>query len=180
MKAFFSDDLPTRYAVLRQATEFDISFIGGVEDAIGAHAGPPWSVEQHRAVAQAEDGIHLIASLDNEAIGFVLLTGKSEPSGDIELRRMLIKNPAQNVYQTVVLAVLDLCFSDWFANRVWIDCTKCDAHLLLALRRAGFARDGGSNASGHAAEEVHSLSMFASAYVRRWHASRALRRIFGQ
>jgi hypothetical protein len=178
MKAFFSEDLPTRYAVLRQATEFDVLFIGGVEEAIGAYAGHPWSIEQHRAVAHAEDGIHLIATLDNEAIGFVLLTGKSEPSGDIEIRRLLVEGRAQNVYQMALLAVMDLCFSDWFANRLWVDRTNCDANLLPALHIAGFARDGASAASGDAANRVRLLSMLASVYVRTWDAYRPLRRIF--
>jgi hypothetical protein len=180
MEASFSADLPTRYAVLRQATEVDVAFIGAVEEAIGANTGHRWTVEQHRTVADHEDGIHLIATLDNEAIGFVLLTGKSDPSGDIELRRLLVERRAQNVYQMAVLAVMDLCFSDWFANRLWVDSTNCDANLLAALHIAGFARDGASAASGDAADRVRSLSMLASVYVRRWDAYRALRQIFEQ
>jgi hypothetical protein len=180
MEASFSADLPTRYAVLRQATEVDLAFIGAVEEAIGADTGHAWTIEQHRSVADREDGVHLIATLDNEAIGFVLLTGKSDPSGDIELRRLLVERRAQNVYQMAVLAVMDLCFFDWFANRLWVDSTNCDANLLAALHTAGFARDGASAASGDAADRVRSLSMLASVYVRRWDAYRALRQIFEQ
>jgi len=180
MEAWFSADLPTRYAVLRQATELDFAFIGAVEEAIGANARHPWTVEQHRTVADREDGVHLITTIDNEAIGFVLLTDKSDPSGDIELRRLLVEGRAQNVYQMALLAVMDLCFSDWFANRLWVDRTNCDANLLPALHMAGFARDGASAASGDAADRVRLLSMLASVYVRRWDAYRPLRRIFEQ
>ena len=180
MEAWLSADLPTGYAVLRQATELDFAFVGAVEEAVGADAGHPWTVDQHRTVADRDDGVHLIATIGNEAIGFVLLTDKSGPSGDIELRRLLVEGRAQNVYQMAVLAVMDLCFSDWFANRLWVDCTNCDANLLPALHRAGFARDGASDASGDAADRVRLLSMLASVYVRRWDAYRALRRIFAQ
>jgi hypothetical protein len=180
MEAWFSADSPTGYAVLRQATELDLAFIGAVEAAIGANAGHQWTVEQHRTIADRDDGVHFIATVDNEAIGFVLLTGKSDPSGDIELRRLLVEGTAQNVYQMAVLAVMDLCFSDWFANRLWVDRTNCDANLLQALHRAGFARDGASDASGDAAERDRLLSLLASVYGRRWDAYRALRRIFEQ
>jgi diamine N-acetyltransferase len=178
--ARLSRDLPTGYLYLRHAAASDFRLIGAVEEATGALAGQPWTVDQHRTVAHRDDGVHLVVTVDDEAIGFVLLAGKSDPSGDVELRRLLMKETAQNVYQMAVLAVMDLCSSEWCANRLWVDRRNCDANLRLALRRSGFVPDGASDAAGDAGDTLPLLSMLASMYVRRWDPYRALRRIFEQ
>ena len=172
MEAWFRTDSPIPCAFLRPAVDSDWTFIERLEKEIGRDAGRAWSRSEHRSVDSREDGVHLIVTIDEEAVGFVVLSGKSDPNGEIELRRLLVQHDLANVTQMAVVATMDLCFSDWFVNQIWIDPVNCDAGLLSTLRMVGFGTEPSHKADGNAV-----LSISAAVYTRRWDGYRVLRRM---
>jgi hypothetical protein len=97
---------PNGWALLRVSNDADVELIERLE----TYAAARWTLVDHRTIAKREDGVHLIVTVDREAVGFVLLTGKSEPNGDIELRRLLVAGNAPSLQDMALRAVMDLSF----------------------------------------------------------------------
>jgi hypothetical protein len=150
---------PNGWALLRVSNDADVELIERLE----TYAAARWTLVDHRTIAKREDGVHLIVTVDREAVGFVLLTGKSEPNGDIELRRLLVAGNAPSLQDMALRAVMDLSFSDWCSNRLWVACVNCDPPLVTALHALGFALEGPTGG----ADAGEAFSMLASVYARR-------------
>jgi len=66
------------------------------------------------------------------------------------------------------MAVSELCFGQWFADRLWVNPTTCNDAFLAVLRTVGFATEGSAESSEKAASQAQVLSILSAVYQRNW------------
>ena len=72
------------------------------------------------------------------------------------------------LYHGAIMAVSDLCFGQWFADRLWVNPTTCNDVLLAVLETVGFATEGSAESSEKAASQAQVLSILSAVYQRNW------------
>lgn len=136
-------DRATPKAFLRPARTDDLEFILGLEwrdDYQGFITR--LSLSQHRHNLTDPDLTYLIASVDDRAVGFVILAGLNRTDRIIELRRIVVDQPGKGLGRAVLTAVLDHVFTELRPHRLWLDVVIDNERARRAYLAVGFREEG--------------------------------------
>ncbi len=78
-------------------------------------------------------------------IGFVQVTGLSEASGSVRLRRIVMDTPGRGLGARALLAICALVFDEWGMERVWLDVFEDNARARHLYESFGFRGTGYSH-----------------------------------
>jgi len=168
MALAFPSNLSWGRTVLRLTVSSDLRFIAGLERELGETTGTRWSITEHERALAHQDNAHFIVEVDGGNAGFALLAGKSNPQGSVQLLRLLVTEDLIALYHGAIMAVSELCFGQWFADRLWVNPTTCNDAFLAVLRTVGFATEGSAESSEKAASQAQVLSILFAVYQRNW------------
>jgi len=104
------------------------------------------SAAEHRELMTDPDVQYLRIEDDAGAfIGFVQLTGLSEASGSVRLRRIVMDTPGRGLGRRAMLALCALVFGEWGMERVWLDVFEDNARARHIYESFGFRETGYSH-----------------------------------
>ena len=107
------------------------------------------SAAEHRELMTDPDVRYLRIEDDAGAfIGFVQLTGLSEASGSVRLRRIVMDTPGRGLGRPAMLALCALIFGEWGMERVWLDVFEDNARARHVYESLGFRETGYSHPPG--------------------------------
>jgi RimJ/RimL family protein N-acetyltransferase len=75
-------------------------------------------------------------------LGFAILRGLRSSARSVELVRIALAEPGRGVGRDVLRRVVDLCFGEVGANRLWLDVFDDNERARRAYRPRGSARKG--------------------------------------
>lgn len=102
-----------------------------------------WSVEEHERNLDDSDKLYLIA-VDESGLplAFVILGGLSSESRCIELVRMAVAQPGMGIGKLLLRTVIDKVFTEFGANRLWLDVFDDNHRARHTYRSVGFQEEG--------------------------------------
>ena len=104
------------------------------------------SAAEHRELMTDSDVRYLRIEDDAGAfIGFVQLTGLSEASGSVRLRRIVMDTPGSGLGRRAMLAICRLVFGEWGMDRLWLDVFEDNARARHIYESFGFRETGYSH-----------------------------------
>lgn len=129
---------------LRPTTRDDLDFVMRAQDAEGnfafIHARSP---EEHQADASNMDKSHLIVQDENgQALGYVVLTGLTQRSGNIEFRTIVIAERGRGYERQAVRLVMNLAFTILGAYRLFLDVSEDNTRARRLYQSEGFVEEG--------------------------------------
>jgi hypothetical protein len=166
MALAFPSDVIRGRTVLRPTVRSDLRFIDRLERGLCETTGTRWSITEHERALRHPDNAHFIVEVDGGGAGFVLLAGKSDPQGSVQLLRLLVTEHLMTLYRGAIIAVADLCFAQWFAERLWVNPSTSDDPFVAVLTSVGFATEGNPESSEKAPRQTQVLSMLSAVYWR--------------
>ena len=101
-----------------------------------------WNRKQHQAAIDNPDCLHLIIEWELEPAGYLIISGLDNPSGSIELLRLVVTRKGEGIGRQTLQLVKKLAFSRWKAHRLWLDVRSNNpvAHRLYLSE--GFVEEG--------------------------------------
>jgi diamine N-acetyltransferase len=74
--------------------------------------------------------------------GMVILAGLDSPARSVELVRIAVDAPGQGLGKPLLRRVVDLCFGELGANRLWLDVFEDNERARRVYRAVGFREEG--------------------------------------
>lgn len=102
--------------------------------------------EAHAAGLNDSDYRYLIIedAADGSRQGFAILRGLASPGRAVELKRVALTEPGRGTGRTVLRALVELCFGELGARRLWLDVFDDNERARRAYKVAGFREEGRS------------------------------------
>ena len=132
-------DIPARVMVfLRSTTEADLDFVVALEAPADtsqwlAETGRSW----HTRALSDPDQEHLVATVDDVVVGFVVLAGVRDPGGVVELRRMVVGTEHRGIGlgRELLRRAAAHAHETLGARAIWLD-VKPTNHRAISLYRS--------------------------------------------
>ena len=127
---------------LRPTTAADLDFVMTAEsDPEATPYVTVWSRSEHEHAIADSDQSHLLIHDGGEPVGFILLAGLDGRHRNLELRRIVVRR-GRGLGRQALALVLDHCFRELGAHRVWLDVKPHNERALRAYRALGFVHEG--------------------------------------
>ena len=130
---------------LRAAEESDLDFILASEaDPENARYIVADSRVYHQDTLDSPAAIHFIVERkDNDnAIGFLMATGRNSPDHEQYWRRVIINERGRGYGKEAMNLLMAWAFEDAGAHRGWLDCKDYNARALHVYESVGLRREG--------------------------------------
>ena len=126
----------------RKTTIRDIELIMQVEAKYENFVGQ-WCFEQHQSTLNDSTAAHIVFYTEEHPfIGYAILRGLLNENKNIELMRIAIDQPNRGNGEKAIKLLLDWCFNELKAHRVWLDVRKDNARAQKVYSRMGFKVEG--------------------------------------
>ena len=130
---------------LRPTMLSDLDYVMSVEQ--DPHNLPfitPWERTQHEGAVRFPDFRHFIveAGPGYERAGFVILQGCRNPSGSVELKRIVLQPKGQGYGRACVRLLKQMAFRDLHAHRFWLDVKTLNTRAVALYASEGFVEEG--------------------------------------
>lgn len=79
---------------------------------------------------------------DGEAVGFAIIRGLADPSGVIELRRIIAARPGRGYGAALLRAIQGFVFDERKCRKLWLDVVDSNARAISVYNSCGFTREG--------------------------------------
>jgi len=134
---------PPSSVSLRPGTAHDVDFVVAVEaDPEVARWIDAASSARHASVLDDPDLMHLIACADGRDVGFVLVAGLTSSHGNVELRRIAMRERGRGYGRRTLVAAVDWAFTERGAHRVFLDVQIENAAARGLYVSCGFREEG--------------------------------------
>jgi len=132
---------------LRPTMTSDLDFVLSIEqDDANRPFITPWDRTQHEGAIRFPDFRHFIVEAGDayDAAGFVILQGCRNPHRSVELKRIVLRPPAQGqgIGSRCIALLADMAFRDLRAHRFWLDVKARNLRAQALYRREGFVEEG--------------------------------------
>ena len=132
---------------LRPTMTSDLDFVLSIEqDDANRPFITPWDRTQHEGAIRFPDFRHFIVEAGDayDASGFVILQGCRNPHRSVELKRIVLRPPAQGqgIGSRCIALLADMAFRDLRAHRFWLDVKARNLRAQALYRREGFVEEG--------------------------------------
>ncbi len=128
--------------VFRKTIPEDIEQIIATERKYKEFVGQ-WSFEQHIASLSEDDTAHVVFYNElREFIGYAIVKGLTNPNKSIELMRIAMNQPGNGYGTEAIRLLLNWCFNDLKAHRVWLDVREDNLRAEKAYTNVGFTKEG--------------------------------------
>ncbi|CAI6086585.1 hypothetical protein PAECIP112173_05044 [Paenibacillus sp. JJ-100] len=103
----------------------------------------PWTTEQHLDAIRSRDQLHIIVeSSNNQAVGYIILSGLTNRNSCIELVRINIAIKGKGFGKESIKLIQDYVFNDLNAHRLWLDVKEHNTRAKHVYELAGFKVEG--------------------------------------
>jgi diamine N-acetyltransferase len=128
---------------LRPSEPADVDFF--LEAQADPEAAP--NVTQHTREAHLDsiasgDDDHLIILAGKKPVGFAIITNVQNPHLNFEIFTLVISARGRGYGQAAIPLILDRCFDDLGAHRVWLDAVGTNATARHVYEKIGFTPEG--------------------------------------
>ena len=151
----------------RKTAPEDIKQIMETEEKYKDFVGQ-WCFEQHQSALIDPSSAHIVFySEEQPFIGYAILKGLSNDNKSIELMRIAIDQPNHGHGEKAIKLLLDWCFIELKAHRVWLDVRKNNSRAQKVYSRMGFKVEGLLRDSifiGHKFESLYVMSILENEY----------------
>ncbi len=133
----------TQAVRLRDCRESDLEFVLEAEhDA--AEFVCNWSRDRHLDAVKSLDCDHLVVQsvFDDRLLGFVMLSGITDPDKSINLKRIVITDPGKGYGRAVLRRIMARVFNEYGAHRLWLDVRTQNVWAQTLYESEGFIREG--------------------------------------
>jgi diamine N-acetyltransferase len=152
---------------IRNTTLTDIDFVCKLEcDPENTPFITQWSKEKHIHSLTNDDILHLILE-DTSPVGYVILTGLTNPNKSIELLRITIGPKNKGHVKKAFRIVKELAFTKYEANRLWLNVKVTNARAIHLYTKQGFQLEGTLREClkvGNTYESLHIMSLLKREY----------------
>jgi diamine N-acetyltransferase len=137
------DGLPAELS-LRPASPRDITWIQELErHPESGRFLCAWPADVHaRNLADPAKRYLVADDAGGRPRGMVILAGLDSPARSVELVRVALDEPGQGLGKPLLRRVVDLCFGQLGANRLWLDVFDDNERARRAYRAVGFREEG--------------------------------------
>ncbi len=154
---------------MRPTTSADLTFVLACEQhPDNAPYIGQWVRSRHQSAIDSKDEAHFIVTKGNDPIGYVILTGLTDPHQGIHLKRVVIIPKGQGYGRQTLQWVKAFAFKTQQVHRLWFDVIASNHRARSLYKSEGFTEEGvlrnsWKTASGY--EDMVLLSMLASEYA---------------
>ncbi len=130
---------------VRATRERDLDWVTRVEAAPeNAPFVARWTREQHvRAIDDADvEHLLILAGEDGRRLGYLILTGLTDPNRSIELLRIVVDEKGRGYGRDALRLVKQLAFERWGAHRLWLDVVEHNERARRLYESEGFVVEG--------------------------------------
>jgi diamine N-acetyltransferase len=162
--------MPSRVSI-RPTTPEDVEFVFAIER--DPEASPNITVrsrERHLASIESPDDEHLIVCEDGHRVGFFRLSGLAGGHRNIEIGTIVIAERGRGIGRASLLLVLERCFGEHGAHRVWLDAIGANERALALYESIGFLREGEMREAWRTGEDTYDSIVLLSMLDREWSA----------
>ncbi len=126
----------------RKTTIGDIEQIIATEQKYQEFIGQ-WSFEQHKSALLDEDTAHVVFyDEQHDYIGYAIIKDLTNANKSIELMRIAINQPNNGYGKMAIGLMLDWCFGELHAHRVWLDLREHNERARKVYNSIGFRQEG--------------------------------------
>jgi diamine N-acetyltransferase len=128
----------------RSATQADTAQICALErlPEFRAMVGS-WPEDQHRRMLADPDAVYIVAEDQaGRVAGFALLQGLLSEHRQVELKRLVVRNPNQGIGKQLLTEVADRAFGEHSAHRLFLDVFVTNGRARHVYENFGFRKEG--------------------------------------
>ncbi|MEM9216485.1 MAG: GNAT family protein [Cyanobacteria bacterium P01_F01_bin.150] len=129
--------------VLRLTTVEDLEFVIQAEQAEqnGATIGL-WTRAEHKEAINNTDIVHFIIEHERRPVGYLILQDVMNPHGNLQIRRIVVKEKGQGYGRQSLKLVKKLAFETYQAHRLWLDVKPHNSRAKRLYESEGFVVEG--------------------------------------
>lgn len=144
---------------LRKTKEEDIDFVLNTEqNPENSEFIILWTRKQHIEAMKSQDKLHLIIeTLDNKAVGYIILAGIENPNHCVELVRITVANKGCGYGRESIKLIQQYVFTSLHAHRLWLDVKEHNYRAKNLYDSTGFIYEGKLRECLKKGEEFESL-----------------------
>ena len=99
--------------------------------------------------------------------GFALFCNVDHPGGVVELRRLCLDHPGQGEGADFIFSLISRAFTNYAANRLWLDCSGENLRAQAVYAREGFTLEGRLRQHNHVAVLGRRVDMLLYGMLRQ-------------
>ena len=128
---------------IQKTREADIPDVLSMENNIeNAQFIFPNSKEEHIDLIHDDNVEHLLLSLKNKTIGFVILAGLNDKNRNIEFRRIVVKEKGKGFGRMAIQKLKQYSFEVLNCHRLWLDVLENNKRARHLYQSEGFKEEG--------------------------------------
>lgn len=129
--------------LVRPTTENDLPFVVRIElQEAGSGFVTAEGFDRHIAYLADPDVGHLMIENGPEAVGYMILAGLTDPSENIELRRIVISEKGRGYGRAALRVAKMAAFTELNAHRLWLDVKTYNERARHLYETEGFVAEG--------------------------------------
>lgn len=101
-----------------------------------------WTIDKHLEALCSRDHLHLIIESNNLKIGYIILSGLSNPNNCVELTRINISAKGKGHGKESIKLIQEFVFNHLKAHRLWLDVKEHNERAKHVYEVTGFKPEG--------------------------------------
>lgn len=129
---------------LRDTSENDIDQVLELErDPENTPFIRQWTRQQHvESLSDGHYGHYIIQNTEGRMLGYIILTGLTNPDKSIEFKRIVIRSKQKGLGKQAVSLVAGKAFNELGAHRLWLEVLPSNKRARSVYSSCGFINEG--------------------------------------